>query len=211
MRAFVVAGSPHSIQPAALRPQPGDWVVAADGGANLCAIWQWPVDTVVGDMDSIAPDLAARLQAQGVPFHVYPTDKDQTDLELALRLAVAAAPAEIVVAGALGARIDHTVGNLSLLALPELAAVPTRIVDGCQTIWLVRSRLTVPGRPGDTLSLLPFGGDVGGVSVEGVRWPLHDADLPLGPSLTISNQLTQSQAEIRVRRGSLLAVHIAGE
>lgn len=211
MRTFVVAGSPHSVQPAALRPQPGDQVIAADGGANLCAAWRWPVHTVVGDMDSIAPDVAAQLQAQGVPFYVYPTDKDQTDLELALHLAVTIAPAEIVVAGALGARIDHTVGNLSLLALPHLAAVPTRIVDGCQTIWLVRDRLTVCGRPGDTLSLLPFGGDVGGVSVEGVRWPLHEADLPLGPSLTISNQLTQACATIAVRRGALLAVHIAGE
>ena len=54
----------------------------------------------------------------------------------------------MVAFGALGARIDHTLGNLALLALPALAALPTCIADGDQTIWLVRDRLVVPTPPG---------------------------------------------------------------
>jgi thiamine pyrophosphokinase len=100
-------------------------------------------------------------------------------------------------------------GNLALLALPALASVPTRIVDGDQTIWLMRGGLTVPGQPGDTLSLIPFGGDALGVTVGGVRWPLDEADLPLGPSLSISNRMTAASADIRVRSGLVLVVHIA--
>ena len=209
MRAFIVANSQHSLPPAHLRPQAGDLVLAADGGANLCLAWDWPVDAVVGDMDSIAAEARRQLEAQGVPFIVVPTTKDETDLELALRLALKRGAAELVIAGALGGRIDHTLGNLALLALPSLASVPTCIADGNQTIWLVRDRMTIDGQPGDTLSLLPFGGDARGVSVSGVHWPLHQADLPLGPSLSISNRMAASQAEIVVRRGLLLAVHIA--
>jgi thiamine pyrophosphokinase len=184
-------------------------VLAADGGANLCLAWGWPVDVVVGDMDSVDVAVQQQLEAQETPFIVSPVDKDETDLELALQLALAKGATELIIAGALGARIDHTLGNLALLALPALASVPTRVVDGSQTIWLVRDGLTVHGQPGDTLSLIPFGGDAHGVTVGGVRWPLRDADLPLGPSLSISNLMSAQCAEISVRSGLVLVVHIA--
>lgn len=208
MSTFIVASSPNALPPARLRPEPGDLVLAADGGANLCLAWGWPVDAVVGDMDSVDPSVRQQLEAQGTPFIVSPVDKDETDLELALQLALAKGATELVIAGALGARIDHTLGNLALLALPALAPVAVRIVDGDQTIWLVRDHLVVPGRPGDTLSLIPFGGDACGVTVSGVRWPLHEADLPLGPSLSISNRMVEQQAEITVQNGMLLVIHI---
>lgn len=123
MRAFVVASSPRSLVPADLHPQPGDFVFAADGGANLCAVWGWPVHLVVGDMDSVDPAVAQQLKDAGVPFEAYPTEKDETDLEIALCKACEQGAREIVIAGALGARIDHTLGNLALLALPSLAGV----------------------------------------------------------------------------------------
>jgi len=66
----------------------------------------------------------------------------------------------------------------------------------------------VPGRPGDILSLLPFGGDARGVSLSGVYWPLHGANLPLGPSLSISNRMVEHQAEITVQSGMALVIHI---
>lgn len=208
MRVFIVASSPSSLPPTHLRPQPGDLVLAADGGANLCLAWGWPVDAVVGDMDSVDPSVRRRLEALGIPFILSPVEKDETDLELALRLALERGATELVIAGALGARIDHTLGNLALLALPALAAVAVRIVDGAQIIWLVRDHLIVSGQPGDILSLLPFGGDVRGVSVTGVHWPLREADLPLGPSLSVSNRMVGQQAEITVQSGMVLVVHI---
>lgn len=209
MRVFIVASSPNSQPPARIQPQVGDLVLAADGGADLCVAWDWPVDAVVGDMDSVGLAVRRQLEQQGVPFIVSPVEKDETDLELALRLSLEHGATELIIAGALGARIDHTLGNLALLALPALAAVTTRIADGDQTIWLVRDRLTVHGQPGDTLSLIPFGGDAHGVSVSGVHWPLHAAELPLGPSLSISNRMTAGRADVDVHSGLLLVIHIA--
>lgn len=208
MRAFVVASSPNAVEPDGLRPAANDLVIAADGGANWCAAWGWQPDLVIGDMDSVDEATAGRLRREGVPFVEHPVEKDETDLELALSVAVERGADEIVVAGALGGRIDHTLGNLALLALPLLASLPVRMVDGGQSIYLVRDRLVVTGAAGDTLSLVPFGGDARGVSVTGVHWPLAGADLPLGPSLGISNRLTGSQAEVTVRTGALLVIHI---
>lgn len=207
MRAFVVASSPNAVEPDGLRPAANDLVIAADGGANWCAAWGWQPKLVIGDMDSVDEATAGRLRRAGVPFVEHPVEKDQTDLELALSVAVERGADEIVVAGALGGRIDHTLGNLALLALPLLAGLPVRMVDGGQSISLVRDRLVVAGAAGDTLSLVPFGGDARGVSVTGVRWPLDDADLPLGPSLGISNRLTASEVEVTVQAGALLVVH----
>ena len=208
MRAIIVASSPSAAKPNTLLPQPGDLVIAADGGANWCVAWGWHPDLVVGDMDSIAADVAEQLQAEGVPFVAHPVEKDETDLELALHAAIDRGADEIIVAAALGGRIDHTLGNLALLALPRLADVLVRMVDGGQSISLVRDRMVVAGAAGDTLSLIPFGGDAHGVSVTGVHWPLDDAELLVGPSLGISNRLTGSQAAITVRSGALLAIHI---
>ncbi|MEZ4770045.1 MAG: thiamine diphosphokinase [Caldilineales bacterium] len=145
MKAFIVASSPNAVEPAGLRPGAGDLVVAADGGANWCAAWGWQPDLVIGDMDSVDVSVARRLQAHGVPFDRHPVEKDETDLELALCAAVERGAEEIVIAAALGGRIDHTLGNLALLALPLLANVQVRIVDGGQSIALVRDRLTVDG------------------------------------------------------------------
>ncbi len=208
MRVFVVGSSPQFLKPDLYEPQPDDLVVAADGGANLCTWWHWPVDAVVGDMDSIFADVRAQLEARGVPFHISPVEKDETDLELALSLALARGASEIIIAGTLGARVDHTLGALALLVTLQEAGVPARIVDGSQTVWLVKDRLSVFGEVHDLLSLLPYGGDAQGVSVTGVYWPLNDADLPLGPSLAISNKMTARRADISVQAGQLIAVHI---
>ena len=75
LRAFVVASSPRALKPARHRPQPGDLVLAADGGADLCDAWGWPADAVVGDIDSVDPLLAAKLEAARVPFDGYPSRK----------------------------------------------------------------------------------------------------------------------------------------
>ncbi len=207
MRAFIIASSPKAIQPQQEQPRPADLIIAADGGANWCAAWDWRPDLVVGDMDSVDPAVAQQLQAARVPFLTHPVEKDETDLELALSVAQARGASEIIIAGALGGRIDHTLGNLHLLLLPALQAADIRVVDGGQTLRLVREQLIIEGQPGDTLSLIPWGGPACRVSIDGVHWPLSNADLSPGPSLGISNRLTAAQAEISVSEGALLVVH----
>ncbi|MCB0200802.1 MAG: thiamine diphosphokinase, partial [Anaerolineae bacterium] len=88
MKAIIVASSPSAAKPYTLLPQPVDLVIAADGGANWCVAWGWYPDLVVGDMDSIAADVAKQLRDEGVPFVAHPVEKDETDLKLALHAAI---------------------------------------------------------------------------------------------------------------------------
>ena len=138
---------------------------------------------------------------------VYPTDKDYTDLELALRYALDQHATEIVICSALGGRWDQSLANLMLLTRPELALVPTRIVDHLLSIQVIRERAEITGRAGDLLSLIALHGDARGVTIEGCEYPLNNATLPFGATLGISNILCKSVARVTVAEGLVLALH----
>ncbi|MGB9776653.1 MAG: thiamine diphosphokinase [Anaerolineae bacterium] len=187
--------------------RPDDILIGADGGAHhLLALGLRPHE-VVGDLDSLPPALMEALQAQGTIVHRYPPDKDETDLELALRRAPEYCPQAIRVVGALGLRLDQTLGNLALLAAPWLEGIDVRLDDGIEEVLLVRSEAIIEGRPGETVSLIPWGVPAEGVTTEGLRWPLRGETLYPDRTRGISNELTAPQARVRIRSGLLIVVH----
>jgi len=192
--------------------QAGDVVVGADGGAARARAWGLTVDVIVGDMDSLAEEEQAALALQGGRFIHHPRAKDETDLELALNYALEAGAEEIVILGALGGRLDHTLGNVLLLTLPHLAGMPTRIVSHGQEALVIRGGDTgqIEGQPGDLVSLLPLGGDARAVTTQGLAWSLAGETLRFGSSRGISNEMTSSTAQVQVGEGFLLAVHLFG-
>lgn len=189
-----------------------DLLIAADGGAaSLDRIGRRP-DRLIGDLDSVSADLVERLEAAGTRVERHPTDKDASDTELALGAAIAAGGTEIVLLGALGgARLDHEVANLLLIADPELGGVDIRLIQGGTTVRVLRGggRLTLPGADGELVSLLPVGGDATGVTTTGLRWSLADAVLRMGRSRGLSNELVEASASVSLGRGTLLVVQTA--
>ena len=155
------------------------------------------------------------MAASGVPIITAPAAKDETDLELALAHALAREPHEIVICAALGGRADHMLANVLLLARPALTGRRVMLVDGRESIRLLRERvgeaapaqLELPGASGDLLSLLPLGGNAIGVTTEGLQYPLHDETLFLGQARGVSNVFTGTRARVTLRRGSLLVIH----
>ncbi len=186
-------------------------IIAADGGTrNALSVGVMP-QVVIGDLDSLAEADRAQLDRSGVPLIVYPTHKDYTDLELALRHALERGATDIVIFSALGGRWDQSLANLMLLTLPELSQVSVCIVDHHLAIQVIRDRAEIAGRAGDTLSLIALKGDAQGVTIEGCEYPLHEATLPFGATLGISNVLAQNIAKITVKQGQILALHARRE
>lgn len=186
---------------------PCDLMLCADGGTRHAHALGVRPDVVVGDMDSLDQDLRDELGAVGTEFLAFPAAKDETDLELALLYAVERGATQITVLGAWGGRIDHELGNVLLLAHPGLAGVAVRMVSGRQEITLIRRELTLYGDPGDLLSLLPIGGHASGIVTAGLRYPLRNERLCLGPARGISNVFVSPDPVVRLRSGLLLAVH----
>ena len=158
-------------------------VVAADGGAAHVEAAGGVCDLVVGDQDSVGAVTLDRARAAGADILDFPTAKDATDGELALRTAVRRGATSITVVGALGGpRVDHLLANVALLAHPDLRDVDTVIEDSTHRIWLVRESSSWRGSVGDCLTLLAVGGDAHGVTTQGLRYALTDGALPHGSS-----------------------------
>jgi thiamine pyrophosphokinase len=210
MRTVIFAnGHPPDRLSAARWLSDAELIIAADGGArHALALGIWP-HVVIGDLDSLAEADRQRLKHAGARFIIYSPRKDYTDLELALRHALDRGATDLTLLGALGGRWDQSLANLMLLARPELAAVTARIVQAETTICIIRDRAEITGRAGDTLSLIALNGDAHGVTIEGCEYPLHQAVLPFGATLGISNVLSEPVAHIRVAAGLLLALHTA--
>ncbi len=186
-------------------------VVAADGGAGAAVGLGLTIDLVVGDMDSVAPELLATLQAEGVAVEAWPRDKDASDTELALRSAIGHEPARIVILGATGGgRLDHALANVALLGLAELADREVSLLDDATRLRLATgpSESLLDGRLGDLVSLLPVGADAVGVRTDGLAFPLLDETLAVGSTRGLSNVRTATTARVRVAAGRLLIVEV---
>jgi thiamine pyrophosphokinase len=213
MRAVILANGQLPDPGAARRHiQSADRLICADGGTQHAIRLGLVPDIVVGDLDSIEAPARATLEAAGVRFEAHPVRKDKTDLELALGLAIAEGAMQVDLLATLGGRLDQSLANLLLLTQPEWATVSVRVIEGSETAWVVRGGQTarLTGNAGDTLSLVPLTPQVSGVNLTGVEWPLANATLQLGSTLTISNTLADRVAQLQVAEGLVLVVHRAG-
>ncbi len=213
MKVVIIAnGDPPNAEDVARWVGSEDMLICADGGARVALrLGLWPRH-VIGDFDSLdTADLRA-LQAHGVQLHRYPSHKDETDLELALRFAARqlAPPAdEIVVLGAFGGRRDHEMGNILLLAMPDLRGRTVTFAHGDTRLFLIDARHAPAqraweGAPGDVVSLIPIGGDAHGVRTEGLEYALRGESLAFGPARGVSNVMTAPRAQVSVQQGALL-------
>ena len=207
MRAVIfVNGQFHDAEIARKRLRRDDYIIAVNGGTHHALSIDVIPHAIIGDLDSLDFQEETMIRAASARILRFPSRKDDTDLELALRHAVEQQADSILLFAALGGRLDQTLGNVMLLTLPCLQGVDARILDGAQTAFLIRDRAAIHGRPGDTVSILPIAGDAVGVSNEGLEWPLRSETLPSGTTRGISNVLVANEGTISVERGMLLCV-----
>lgn len=215
MIALVVAGGDTPRQH--LRLPAVDLVVAADSGLDNAVALGVHVDVVVGDMDSVSSEALARAEADGVDVMRHPAAKDETDLALAMRLAIERGANRIIVAAASGGRLDHLLANIGLLASDQFADQQVELVGDDERLWVVRTPTAAVPTPttieverGTTVTLLANGGDAIGVTTSGMRWELVDAVLEAGSTLGVSNIAEVDNPTVRVSGGVLLALAVVG-
>lgn len=208
MRAVIVANGP-AVDYGELRRiiREDDLLVIADGGiAHALALDLRPA-RVFGDFDSATPRDLAEAEQRGWPLVRVPREKDATDTELALAWARAQGASEIILAGATGGRLDHTLANVMLLVALAQEGMPARLVDGRhEARAMIGGELRLDGEPGTYLSLIPLTPKVTGVSIAGAKYELHNATLYLGGTLGVSNEFTGQPVSIRVESGILLVI-----
>lgn len=210
MRAIIIANGEFNNKAASLSSlREADQIIAADGGAHHCLAAGIRPDYIVGDMDSITTSLINELRDQGSQIILYPQDKDQTDLELALRLAAEKGFQEVLLLGSYGGRLDQSLANILLLINDEWKGMRFTISNEPDTAYLMRGKdeLSFQGNAGDIVSLIPLTRTVENVSTQGLRWPLERARLKLGSTLSVSNEMLATTAQVQIDAGYLLVIH----
>ena len=186
--------------------RPDDFILCADGGTRHALALGLTPDLIIGDMDS----LPATFNLKPETFIRFPTDKNGTDLELAIDHALTLKPDQILILAALGGRMDQTLANITLLSNIQLSTFDIRITDGVEEIFFCRDQAKVEGRSGDIVSLIPWQGEVTGIFTENLRWHLHHETLYPDKTRGISNEMTADVAAISITSGLLLITHITG-
>ena len=184
-----------------------DFIICADGGTRHASALNLRPDLVIGDLDSADQADLQRLQNDGVPIELFPGDKDETDLELAIKHAIGLEPKTIIIVGALGGRLDQTLANIALLSDERLSGFDVSLDDGVEEVFFCRDQAQVNGRSGDILSLLPWGSPVHGIRTQGLKWELANETLHPEKTRGISNQMLSDLASIEIGSGLLLVVH----
>jgi thiamine pyrophosphokinase len=158
-------------------------------------------------MDSLVKGQLEKLQKSGVSIELYPRDKNETDLELAINRAIELKPTQIIIIAALGGRLDQTLANITLLTDLRLSTFDLRLDDGVEEIFICRNQVQVHGRSGDLVSLIPWQGAVSRIQTQNLKGPLnHETRYP-DKTRGISNEMINETASISIGSGLLLIVH----
>lgn len=185
-----------------------DLLVAVDGGLRMASASGLTPHLWVGDADSVSADALRHLNPRTLQFQL-PTDKDWSDLELALHAAFAARATEVEVLGALGGRLDHLLANLNLLHLAHDRDVPMRIRSPHAEALMLgprRKQIRLPWPRGHFVTLIALTPEVHGIVTDGLAYPLCRATLPWGVSRGLSNVVTGSHVHVSLEEGRLLVV-----
>lgn len=185
-------------------------LIAADKGLEFFMENQLVPDLVVGDFDSLSEKGQAFLQQhQRLEILRLKPEKDDSDTQSAVKLAVEKGAEDILILGGTGGRMDHTMANLGLLSLGEEMGVHIALADAWNYMTLIKSG-TILHRDrqfGKYVSFFPLGGPVPGVVLQGFKYPLDGHYLTAADSgLTVSNEITEEDAMVTYERGSMLMI-----
>lgn len=182
-------------------------VIAADSGYDNAKILGYAerCDFVVGDFDS-TKERAFCSRAKIVRV---PVEKDETDTQLAINIALEQGTNEIYIIGGLSGRLDHTLSNLHLLENLTKSGISCAICDGKNRVRYLkeRSSLLIPKGKYKYFGLILITEKAKGITVDGAKYPLKNANLEkTNPSYAISNEVEGNFAMVSLKKGGLLVI-----
>ncbi len=195
-----------------IRQERWDRILCADSGLDFCRRAGLLPDVILGDFDSADPEALLYFRER-CPERIltFPSQKDETDTELALQYAIREGAERITVLGATGTRLDHVLGNIHLLKQAMDAGTECCLLDAHNRIRMIRAGLVLrrDRQFGRYVSLLPFTPEVEGLTLTGFAYDVHDFTLTAGKARGVSNEIREEEARIELKSGILLVIESA--
>ncbi len=207
MKVIIISGgNPPSKELLIKEITEDSFLIGADSGANCLYCYNIKPDLLVGDFDSIDENVLDYFKKNNCIIDVYPTEKDFTDTEIAVRKAISMKPNEIVLLGCTGSRVDHLLGNIGMLKICLVNSINACIKDGNNNIRLIDSSTSLDGVVGETFSVQSYGDEIIGLTIEGAKYPLDNYNLKIGQSISISNEFAGPRVELKFKSGTLMII-----
>ncbi len=209
MKAFIYTGGNIYPENITERPEADDLVIAADSGYKNAIALGASVNMLVGDFDSLEHSVLESLDSR-TELVTVPAEKDFTDTQLAVKLALEKGATSIVIIGGLWGRLDHTQSNLAILEDLGMRSVRGIITDGKNRARYIKNSSELIARSGfKYLAVLASDEKVKGLSIEGCKYPLENATLLRRHQFAVSNEISKNCALISVKKGGIYIVESA--
>jgi thiamine pyrophosphokinase len=205
----IVAGGPQGALPAFTDFNSNNtrWI-GVDRGIYTLIKSNIVPEMAFGDFDSITTEERIEVELSGCLLHTYPSEKDETDLELALNWAIKQKDEKIILLGCTGGRLDHELINIQMI---------TKTIGTKKEIIIFDKQNKISMRGPGTYSLdkdeyfpyisfLPQSSEVSGLTLTGFKYPLHDTTVRWGETLCISNELEKKKGTYSFKSGILMVV-----
>ena len=185
-----------------------DIVICADGGASNALKMGLIPDVVIGDMDSIKFGVKEEIRNKSTKTKYISTspEKDESDTQLAVEYALGLDVKKIIITGAVGGRIDHTLANIILLSSPGLEDIDARILTDNSDMFIVRKPVNINGVPGKTITLISLSPYTYFTGTSGLKYELKEEELIFSPVRGLSNEFIDKKAKLEIRDGTLLVI-----
>ena len=188
-----------------------DLVIAVDGGLSYCGILNVEPDLIIGDFDSMSDGELQALEVlkQDIPERIItlPCEKDDTDTVFAMKEAIRRGYTDFLFIGVIGGRLDHTLGNVSMLLYLETLGLTGRILDDYSCREIVSRREALVEDAYAFFSLLNISGTARGICIENAKYPLQDGEITCEYQYGVSNEVLPGKtARITVGEGRLLLI-----
>tara|TARA_B100000427_G_scaffold309793_1_gene299096 strand:- start:77 stop:694 length:618 start_codon:yes stop_codon:yes gene_type:complete len=200
MHALIFTGGPSPLFDLTL-PE-AQLVIAADSGGDHANELGLEVDLIIGDFDSCSTKAIEKAHEA----RKFPTDKDVTDLELALAAAIEKGVSSVTIITSTRGRFDHTFGNIVVASSNRWHDLEIDLFIDNNYARVINNKAKLIGNPSDTLTLFAMGGTAFGVTSKGLKWELDGTDLSVGSGLGISNEFTTNEVEINVDDGTVVSI-----
>ena len=183
-----------------------DYMIYCDCGLRHMDELGAEPDLIVGDFDSYSnPEFDTETI-------VLPCEKDDTDTVFAVKEALRRGFEEFLLVGVVGERLDHTLGNVSILLMLDSEGKVGTIIDDYSEMEIVSDRCEMPCIIDDSyvyFSLINISGTARGVTIRGAKYPLENAEITCEYQYGVSNEvLPGCTAEVSVGEGRLLLVKV---
>lgn len=202
MKAYIFTGGDILHEYIAEEIEAGDLVISADAGYKNATLMGAHTNILVGDFDSLGeiPDDVDEVKQ-------LPAEKDLTDTQISVELAIEKGAEEIIIVGSTAGRFDHALSILAILEKYWESRIPIYIVNGQNRIRFIRnSGFIVVRSQYQYFSILAADEKVKGVSIEGAKYPLKNATLTRKHQFAVSNEIVKNCALINVKKGGIYIV-----